>query len=253
MSTVAQQQLTKLRRRRGVVRSSVTRLEKRISELEEISEQPTTPEHARELAIKLESLDADFQAHHMELIDLIDDDMLEGDEELLDKEQEVIDEHDDLVSDMKIRLNRLCSVDNTISITNDNIKLAKRKLSHLKGIIAELQSTLTTSTSSSDEEIDISLLEEFMSQISDHKTELSEILHLLLSLEETTEVTESLTLQSSIEHTLFSCSHLIRKKMKLSKDSADGTSASVTDPSTTGSGVRLPKLAVPTFDGNLLN
>ena len=35
-------QLSKIRRRRGVVRSSITRLEKRLQELEELSEQPTT-------------------------------------------------------------------------------------------------------------------------------------------------------------------------------------------------------------------
>ena len=74
------QQITKLRRR-GVVRSSITRLEKRVSELKEISDQPATADHAHELVVKLDSLDASFQSYHMELIHLIDDDVLADDEE----------------------------------------------------------------------------------------------------------------------------------------------------------------------------
>ena len=49
--TTDPRELTKLRKRRGVVRASITRLESRLRELEEISDQPTTADHAHQLAV----------------------------------------------------------------------------------------------------------------------------------------------------------------------------------------------------------
>ncbi len=46
-------ELTRLRRRRGIVRSSITRLEKRLREFEELSEQPASIHYVRELTDKL--------------------------------------------------------------------------------------------------------------------------------------------------------------------------------------------------------
>ena len=40
---------TNLRKRRGVVRVSITRLGTRLRELEDTSDQPRTPDHARQL------------------------------------------------------------------------------------------------------------------------------------------------------------------------------------------------------------
>ena len=84
------QKLAALRRRRGIIRSSITRLDKRIRELEDISDQPTTAAHARELAAKVETLGVDFKTYHLEIIDL-----MEEDEEALEREQEILDDHDD--------------------------------------------------------------------------------------------------------------------------------------------------------------
>ena len=96
------------------------------------------------------------------------------------------------------------------------------------------------------QEADIPLLEQYASQISDYKSKLSEVLDLLLSLEESIEVEDCFTLQSRIEQTLLYCSRTIQKEMK----SDEGINTSL-DSSTPGTGVRLPKLAIPTFDGNL--
>ena len=78
-----------LRKRRGVVRGSITRLATRLRELEEITDQPRTADHASQLLAKLESLDGEFKAIHFEIIDLIDE------SEDLEKEQTVLDKHDD--------------------------------------------------------------------------------------------------------------------------------------------------------------
>ena len=239
-------QLTKLRRRRGVVRSSVTRLEKRLRELEDISEQPATADHARELAIKLGNLDADFKAYHFDLIDLIEGE--EGD--ALDKEQDVLDEHDDLIADMNIRLKRLFSVDTLPSSDPDPVKLSSRKLNHLERGILAIRDAITALPT---DHGDVSLIEQYEFQLSDHKTELSKIHAILLSVDDESEVGDQLSLHSRLEATLFDCFHLARRLLKTYKDfEATATStAGSTDGS--GSGVRLPKLAVPTFDGNILN
>ena len=83
-------ELSKLRKRRGVVRASITWLDNRLKELEDIADQPGTPDHARQLAAKLEVLDSELKTYHFQLIDLLDDE----DEESLEKEQDVLDKHD---------------------------------------------------------------------------------------------------------------------------------------------------------------
>ena len=76
-------ELSKLRKRRGVVRASINRLDNRLKELEDIADQPGTPDHAWQLAAKLEVLDSELKTYHFQLIDLLDD------EESLEMEQNV--------------------------------------------------------------------------------------------------------------------------------------------------------------------
>ena len=88
--------LSTQRKRRGVVKASITRLGSCLKELESKVEEPTTHDHAQRLATKLETLDAEFKTHHFSLIDLIDDD------ETLEKEQETLDQHDDDVTTLAV-------------------------------------------------------------------------------------------------------------------------------------------------------
>ncbi len=121
-------ELTKLRRRRGVTRASITRLETRLNELEGLIQQPSNVEHARQLAAKLETLDAEFKLYHFQIVDLLDD------EEQLEREQEALDNHDDHVLDLDVRFKRLCSL-TTPTQSTDQCKLSARKLHHLGGCI----------------------------------------------------------------------------------------------------------------------
>ena len=86
------------RKRRGVVRASITRLSFRVKELESKAEDPTTHDIAQRLATKLETLDAKFRTHYFSLIDLINDD------DTLGKEQETLDQHDDDVTVLAVRI-----------------------------------------------------------------------------------------------------------------------------------------------------
>ena len=73
----------------------------RLRELEETSDQPATPNHARQLSTKLEALDTKFKTHHLQLIDLVDD----KDSETLEREQKTLDKHDNDVTSFVVRLN----------------------------------------------------------------------------------------------------------------------------------------------------
>ena len=53
-----------LRKRRGVIRGSITRLGYRLKELEGTADQPPTHDHTRQLDTKLEALDSEFKTHN---------------------------------------------------------------------------------------------------------------------------------------------------------------------------------------------
>ena len=128
-------ELSKWRKRRGISRASVTRLEKRIGDLEATANHPTTVEHAKQIAQKLKAIDAEFNSFHREVIDLID----KTDTEALENEQEMLDEHEDLVADMSICLKQLC----TDAAPTDLKRISSRKLAHLKQVITAIRDAIT--------------------------------------------------------------------------------------------------------------
>ena len=95
---------TTLRKRRGVVRASITRLATRLKDLETKVDQPTTLDLAHRMSQKLDSLDSEFKVHHYALVDIIDDN------DLSSKEQETLDEHDDEITELAICIKKLISL-----------------------------------------------------------------------------------------------------------------------------------------------
>ena len=79
---------TTLKKRRGVIHASITRLFTRLKDLESKADQPTTLDLTWQMSQKLESLDSDFKLHQYALIYLIDD------IESMLKEQDILDGHD---------------------------------------------------------------------------------------------------------------------------------------------------------------
>ena len=63
--------LTSSKRKRGVVRASVTKLRTRLGELEKKVDDPSTLDFAQRLVSKLDSLDAEFKVHHYSIIEHI--------------------------------------------------------------------------------------------------------------------------------------------------------------------------------------
>ena len=100
---MATQAASNLRKRRGVSCSSVTKLNERITELENITDAHRVVDPARQMLTRLQTFDSDFKKSHFDLIDLID----ETNTTALDIEQAVIDKFDDDVSSYTLRLEAL--------------------------------------------------------------------------------------------------------------------------------------------------
>lgn len=93
--------LTSLKRKRGIVKRSITRLPNTLKTLEDSPDAPGVVDQARQSIAKLESLDKDFRSIHYDLFD-------EGPD--LEKEHEVLDQHEDDVTAASLRLQRLVAV-----------------------------------------------------------------------------------------------------------------------------------------------
>lgn len=97
--------ISTLRRRRGTVKASITRLATRLNELEAKLEESSTLSHLRKLPAKLESLDSEFKVHNYAVIDAIPSD--DHADESLEREQVELDQHDARVADLSVRMEEL--------------------------------------------------------------------------------------------------------------------------------------------------
>ena len=228
MSEANARALSSNKKKRGIVRASITRLRTRISDLE------TSPDAdlARRLTTRLETLVAEFKVHHYSIIDLLED------EDALEREQEILDDHEDEVAPLIVRLDKVVT---TCSSSDSNqVKIATKRLKHLdKEIVAVFDSV--SSLSAGDDKI--CLLQQLQEQLSDFKSELSDIRRSLLSfsVEDDRDLNQLLT---RTEKGIFDCSLEIKKLLH-----SHPTPSSMPDLN----GVKLPKLDVPTFDGHILN
>ena len=238
---MAERELTKLKRRRGVSKASITRIRSRIEELEGLGDHPSTAENAKQLASKLESLESEFKSYHFQIVDLV-----EEDEEALSREQDILDNHDDQVAAMSVRIKKLCSsaTPTRSSTVNKNVLLA-RKLEHLHGCITAKKRQIVR-FDNKEEEFEVSIVEQLQIQLRDHDSSLKAIHEELLSIEDQDSVKAEKELHSALEGVLFECLSTIRKLLKACRDSTTAP------PSTDRSGVKLPKIDVPMFDGDIL-
>ena len=110
--------LSKLRKRRGVAKGSITHLETRLKVLEGAADQPNTRDSAKQMLAKLEEHNAGFMDAHLSLIDLIDDD----DEEGLEIEQLFLDEYEDFVASLTIHIQTLITSIAPLQLRSVNAK-----------------------------------------------------------------------------------------------------------------------------------
>ena len=215
-----------------MARANITRLTSRLKNLEKDADKPTTLKLARGMTQKLDSLNADFRIHHHAIVDVVDD------KETLEREQTILDEHDDVIAELAERIEQLVSLCASISDSLPH-RIASRRLSHLQNKLSSVSESITSSNGT----VDTCLLNQYEEQLSAIKRELVDICNgLLLHLDETDELC---TMQATLEGEVFDCSLRIKKLLHCSGD--------VPSSPLDGKGVKLPKLDVPTFDGNILN
>ena len=188
-------------------------------------------DEARRLTARLEILVAEFKVHHYSIIDLLDDD-----DDDLQRQQEVFEEHEDDVSQLTARLEKL--------VTVCSAKQSKITLKQVKVIEKGLANVLSGTSSLPAGDAGVCLLQQYDEQLSEFKSEFTKIRHSLFSLdlEDDSELSVLLT---HIECSLFNCSLEVKKLVRTHSHSSSSSFNAV--------GVKLPKLEVPTFDGNILN
>ena len=135
MSKETEGVLSTHRRRRGVAKASITRLTTRLKDLEADVSQPATIDHAQTMQQKLDALDAEFQGHHHNVVDLTDS------EDSLTREQDVLDENDDLVAELSVRIKQLSDVRTSSDATP--CKVATRRLAHVRKALSDVSEKRT--------------------------------------------------------------------------------------------------------------
>lgn len=226
--------LSSNRKKRGVVRASITKLRTRVGEVEAAASEEGAVDKLRRLANRLDTLFEEFKVHHFSVIDLLD-------EEDLVKEQELFDAQDEDVTQLSLRLEQL------MSSGSGQSKMATKRLKQLeKGI-----TSITDSVHTFPADGDVCLLQQLKEQLGEFKNQYSDIQRTLISTE-VKDSSELGRLLSVLDKAIFDCSLRIRRLLH-SRSSSSSSSSTSSSSTTDTVGVKLPKLEVPTFDGNILN
>ena len=236
MTEEAARRLVSAKKRRGVARASITRLANRLKDLEGGPGDAKTLQLAQRMSQKLTELDSEFRAHHHSLIDLIDED------DSLAKEQGILDSHDDLIAKLSVRVEQVIVAASPTSQESSR-RVAFRKLTH---IVKSLESVTSVITNVAETPLDTFALRQYEEKTGDMNKELVKSRDQLdhMDLEDDDELFQ---LQDRLEKQVFDCSVKI-KKLLSSPDVSVSSSASIER-----KGLKLPKLDVPKFDGNILN
>ena len=159
------------------------------------------------------------------------------------KEQDILDGHDDEMATLSTRIKRLVVVCDSSSEFSPR-KIASRRLVRLGRILFTVNERIGSLSGGPD---DVCLLHQYEEQLHDLKVELGNICSVLLFLgiEESNQLYTS---QTQLDKELFDCSFKIKRLLFPSGQALDSTL-----PSLDSKGVKLPKLDVPKFDGNIIN
>ncbi len=128
MSEATRRALSSNRKKRGVIRASITKLRSRLAELKAAASQP-----ARRLTTHLVE---EFKVHHFSIIDLLDE------EEDLAQEQEIYDFLEEEVNQLTFRLEKLISL--CSSLDPSQHKIAFKRLNHLERNLSSLFSSISS-------------------------------------------------------------------------------------------------------------
>ena len=219
-----------LRQCRGFVRALLTKLNTRVGQLEAKAGEPGTTDLVQQAKLKLDKLDSEFKARHYDLLNELKE------EAELETEQATLDSHDDEVALLSVHLEKLIATCGLKSSSSYEHKVALRKLQHLKDTLSSI--TRAIDNPSLDPR-DVCLFRQYEEDLGDLKREFGDVHSSLYSLE--IEGDKISILLASVQDSVFGCS------LKLKKLTEKGKKLT-----TESDGVKLPKLEVPTFDGDIL-
>ncbi len=222
-----------------MVRASITRLAKNVGDLENKTGDPKTLGLVQRTIKRLETMDQEFQEHHGNLVVLLED------EDELAREQETLDTHDEEVSLLAVGLEHVMAACTRTHTPDTNAhKVISRRVAHLKKGLEQVQKAIGELSGGTD---DVCLLDHHEEQLSDAKKDLRDITTELLALD-LNEDDDLMVVQAEMEGVVARCSLDLKRLISSRHTSTDSSSPSVRD----STGVKLPKLDVPTFDGSLL-
>ena len=228
--------LSSNRRRRGVVKASITRLEGRVFAYEEKERLTRSDQVAiQSLLTKLEALDTEFKAYHYVVLDLAGEDAMEA-------EQAALDDHEDKIEQLADRLRQLVTMtEETSAPPLDRTLPIQRQLRRLESRLRDIGGTLDTVAPGPN--FDRCLVQQIGEQVSGLKSELTDTSRgITMLIEDRPDLTE---LENNLDKAIFNISLRIKRLLQ-------EQAISELKPPPIG-GVKLPKIEVPTFDGTMLN
>ena len=121
-----------------MVKRSITKLAGQLRDLEASRDDPSKTDRAKQLLGKLEGLDKEFRAAHLDVMGLIDEDTPE-----MEKEDEVLDKHEDDITAMNLHLQTLIESSTPPASTGATRPLS-RKLSRIERCLNEADESLSS-------------------------------------------------------------------------------------------------------------
>ena len=233
--------LATLKRRRDVIKSSIAKLTTKTGELEEADFTQAIANHAGQLLKKLDALDTEFKTHHMSVIDAIEN------EEELEGEQRELNAHDDNITNLSLRLQTLSTSTTVPTDPGQDRALVQRRLAQLQARLIAINTDVSSLTRGPQ---DFPLVHLYQEQLTEFKRELSDIRTAVLSIT----VDDSDPLMGSIkkqDKDIFDMSVTVKRLLYNPGLVLDPPT--LTPSETRAHGVKLPKIEVATFSGDLLN
>ena len=223
-----------LRKRRTGAKASITHIGSKVTDLEADATAFNKGNNAKLLWTKLNEVSFTYEQCHWSIVDTINPEQ----EEALQAEQDILDRQMDIVQDLAVRLQTL--IDDVCVPATDERKITSRRINCLHCCLSSLSDTIRDTPTP-----DVPHLKHYEQQLLGYKGELAVVNDKLFSLD--LEDTDELVAQhTTLEGIVFAESLRLKELI----------AAATTTPAATRTDLKcskLPKLDVPTFDGDLLN
>ena len=154
------------KKRRTVVRSSITRLETKLSDLESNLDSPILPENTHSLSDRLKALKTNFKIHQLAIVDRTND------EAQLTEEQQALDDNDDIISSLNIRIQQLLQCGSPPRVP-ESVRVAGRQIAMVQSDLRSINDVVGALTDS-EEGIECTL-SEYRDRVSEIKADLSKL------------------------------------------------------------------------------